>query len=446
MGKKSGPKPPPAPDPVATAKAQGDQNIAAAIAQANLNRIDQYTPQGSLTYTQNGTNADGTPRYTQTQTLSADEQAKYDMGNKVALQLTGLAGNNIDRVKEAQAKPFTYDGMTPLTSSVQAGPLNDGPAGGVGIQDRLDYSGLTKLPGTEDFGAEQRRMSDAVYAQAASRLDPRFQQDDSDRRARLAAQGISENSDAYRREMDNAGRIRNDAYNQAAYSAVGAGSSEQSRLFGMALDARQQGQGEVDSQGNFVNSAQGQKFAQQQAAAALANQNQVTRFNQDGANAALGNSARQQEIEQAAYLRNLPINDIAALLGTGPGVAQPDFNPVSQVGVAAPDYAGMVQNNYANQMQQYTAQQQARSQMMGQIFGSLGTVGAAAIRGSDRRFKENIRAIGKLANGLTTYAFNYIGDKAQQFGVMAQEVLGVVPDAVLRDRDGFMYVDYGKVY
>jgi hypothetical protein len=84
--------------------------------------------------------------------------------------------------------------------------------------------------------------------------------------------------------------------------------------------------------------------------------------------------------------------------------------------------------------------------MYGDIFGGIAKVGAAAVGASDIRFKEDIKRIGTLANGLPTYAFKYIGSKAQQFGVMAQEVLGVVPDAVLYDKNGYMYVDYGKVY
>lgn len=428
MGKKSGPAPPPAPDPVATAKAQGEQNVNAAIAQANLNRIDQYTPQGSLTYSQIGTNADGTPKYSQTQTLSPDEQAKYEQANKVALALGGLAGSNISRVQQAQATPFSYDGMTPLRTGVGS-PTDMGA-----LKTSLDYSKLTALPGTTDFGAEQRRVSDAVYQQAASRLNPEFQQREGDMRSRLAAQGISENSDAYRRELDNEGRTRNDAYNDANYRAIQAGSSEQSRLFGLAMSARQQGQNEVDTASQFTNDAEAQRFAQE-----------GTRWNQQAADAAFNNQARQQQIEEAAYLRNLPINEIASLLGTGPGVADPNFNPVSQVGVAAPDYAGLVANNYNQRIGMYNQQQAARSNMLGSIFGAAGSLGAAAIM-SDRRFKENIRRIGTLANGIATYAFNYLGDKAQQFGVMAQEVLQVIPEAVVQGSDGYLRVNYGKVY
>ncbi len=417
MGKKSSPAAPAAPDPVATAQAQAAANKDAAITQANLNRIDQYTPQGTLKYTQTGSNADGTPQYSQTQTYSPDEQAKYDTNNKVALALGGLANDNISRVADAQAKPFNYDGMTDLRTSASGGPL----------QRNLDYSGLTALPGTNDFGAEQKRMADSVYGQAASRLDPQWQQSDSDLKSQLAAQGISEDSDAYRRAEDNQGRSKNDAYNQAIYSAQQAGSAEQSRLFGMALSARQQGQGEVDSQGQFVNTAQNQAF------------------NQDAANVTLNNSARQQQIQEASYLRNMPLNDIAALL-SGNSVNDPSFSAVPQVGVAAPDYQGAAYQSYNGQMNAYNQQQANRSAGLGSIFGALGSLGSAAIFASDRRLKENIRRVGTLASGLATYAFNYIGDAAQQFGVMAQEVLNVRPDAVLVDKNGYLMVDYRKVY
>lgn len=416
MGKKSGPKAPAAPDPVATAQAQATANKDAAITQANLNRIDQVTPQGSLTYTQNGTNADGTPKYTQTQTFSADEQKKYDLNNQVAIALNGLGVDNIDRVKQAQSTPFSYDGMTSIRTGADGGP----------IQKSLDYSGLTKLPGTDDFGAEGQRMADTVYKQAASRLDPQWAQNDNDVKSALAAKGISENSDAYRREYDNLSRAKTDAYNQANYSAVQAGADEQSRLFGLAMGARQQGQNEVNTQGQFANTAQNQSF------------------NQDAANVAMANQARQQQIQEAAYLRNMPLNDIAALLN-GNQAAAPDFNPVSQVGVAAPDYQGAVQNNYQAQMQQYNQKQQARSSALGSIFGAAGSIGSAFML-SDIRFKENINRVGTLANGLATYAFNYIGDKAQRFGVMAQEVLQVVPDAVVLGSDGALRVNYGKVF
>lgn len=421
-------------------------NKDAAIAQANLNRIDQHTPQGSLTYQQIGTNSDGTPRYSQTQTLSADEQAKYDQANKVALALGGLAGDNISRVQDVQSKPFNFDGMTDLRTSI--GQNIPGVNFGSGanpnnVQGSLDYSGLTKLPGTDDFSADAQRVASSVYGQATSRLDPQFQQRESDTRARLAAQGISENSDAFRREMDNFGRDRTDAYNQANFAATQAGANEQSRLFGLALGARQQGQNEVNTQGDFANSAAGQQFQQALAAAGFGNQAQAQAFNQDAAAAAFQNQGRQQQINEASYLRNLPLNEIAALL-SGSSVNNPQFQNVSQVGVAAPDYQGGVWNQFDAQQRQYEQAQANRSAGLGSIFGTLGSVAGLAL--SDRRVKRDIKRIGTLPNGLPTYAFKYVNDNVQRFGVMAQDALKIIPEAVGRLASGILYVNYAKVY
>jgi len=417
MGKNT-PKQPAAPDPVAVANAQANANTKAAITQAGLNRIDQVTPEGSVQYSQIGTNADGTPRYQQTQTYSPEQQALYEGNNKVARALTGLANDNVARVQDAQSKPFSYDGMPPVQTNIDAGPL----------QSTLDYSKAPKAPGSEDFNVAAQKASDAVYAKLAARLDPRFTQAENDNRARLANSGISENSDAYRREMDNLSRDRNDAYGQAANDAYAAGLDTQQQGFTQDMASRQQGVSEADSQGQFYNATQAAKF------------------NQAGANAALNNQGRQQQITEASYLRNLPINDIAALLGTGGGVQTPNFQPVSQVGVAAPDYQGAVYKNYDAANDQYKAAMANRSSALGSIFGLAGTIGGAAIKSSDRRLKENIKRIGALANGLPTYVFNYIGERALQFGVMAQEALAVVPEAVILAADGYYTVDYRKVW
>lgn len=61
---------------------------------------------------------------------------------------------------------------------------------------------------------------------------------------------------------------------------------------------------------------------------------------------------------------------------------------------------------------------------------------------SDVRLKENINAIGKTAHGLTLYTFGYKGREGVYEGVMAQEVLEVMPDAVVAGPDGFYRVRY----
>ncbi|MGR5435248.1 tail fiber domain-containing protein [Vibrio owensii] len=72
---------------------------------------------------------------------------------------------------------------------------------------------------------------------------------------------------------------------------------------------------------------------------------------------------------------------------------------------------------------------------------------------SDKRYKENIFQIGTLSNGLGLYAFSYTVEAQEklgmpsgaQTGVMAQEVLEVLPEAALESLDGFYVVDYTQV-
>ncbi len=72
----STPKPPPAPDPQATAAAQSAINKDTAITQAELNMINQTDAYGNkLTYNPIGKSDAGNPRYEAVTTLSPDQQA-----------------------------------------------------------------------------------------------------------------------------------------------------------------------------------------------------------------------------------------------------------------------------------------------------------------------------------------------------------------------------------
>jgi len=70
---------------------------------------------------------------------------------------------------------------------------------------------------------------------------------------------------------------------------------------------------------------------------------------------------------------------------------------------------------------------------------------------SDRRVKENIVRIGEHPLGIGLYLFDYIpGFRDQwghgrQFGVMAQEVEAVMPEAVCTHPDGYKMVYYGML-
>lgn len=81
----------------------------------------------------------------------------------------------------------------------------------------------------------------------------------------------------------------------------------------------------------------------------------------------------------------------------------------------------------------------------GAIGSVVGTAAGAAGFASDRRLKQHIVPVGQdERTGLGLYEFSYIDDPVgkRYRGVMADEVLNVMPDAVIVGEDGFMRVVY----
>jgi len=58
------------------------------------------------------------------------------------------------------------------------------------------------------------------------------------------------------------------------------------------------------------------------------------------------------------------------------------------------------------------------------------------------RLKHDIVLLGRLNDGLGYYRFVYDGGHTAFVGVMAQEVLNVLPGAVSRGSDGYLRVSY----
>ena len=66
-------------------------------------------------------------------------------------------------------------------------------------------------------------------------------------------------------------------------------------------------------------------------------------------------------------------------------------------------------------------------------------------RRSDMRLKHDIVLLGRIDDGLGFYRFTYNGGDTAYVGVMAQEVQSLVPEAVMRGRDGYLRVFYDKL-
>lgn len=134
MGK-SAPAAPRVPDPAATAAAQASANKETAIAQAQLNNVNQNTPFGSLTFTRNdaisggegsdgltggggGDALDGVPSFTATTTLAPEQQRLLDLQNQAAETFGQTANEQLGAVRGTLSSPldFSQFGAAPVAN------------------------------------------------------------------------------------------------------------------------------------------------------------------------------------------------------------------------------------------------------------------------------------------------------------------------------------------
>jgi hypothetical protein len=145
----------------------------------------------------------------------------------------------------------------------------------------------------------------------------------------------------------------------------------------------------------------------------------------------------------------MSLNEMNALI-TGQQVGSPQMPSfTSAQGSQAPNLLGAAQSQgQFQQGQDQLNQQNNQAQMQG--LGSLaamaamyfgGSGGAAAF--SDLRLKTKLRKIGVHRLGIGIYEFVMFGHK--QIGVIAQELMQVRPDLVVRSPSGYFMVNYGEL-
>lgn len=487
MGKKS-PRQPAPPDPTATAAAQSAINRETAIAQSQLNRLDEVTPYGSSLFTPKGdVTPEGIQRYQRTMTLDPAQQRILDQQNLVNEELNRVAAGQVSRVGETLKVPFSYAGMPTggmatdvaqtemnlrgMTSSpydLQTGKPPSPTAAGIGtaadraassVDAPFDYSLAPASP--EADAAARQQVIDSVYGQFQSRLDPRFESQQMAMETKLANSGIPRGSPAFSAAMDDFNRGRNDAYQTALNSAIQAGGAEQSRLFGLGTQARR---ASIDEQNYLrqlpadeqarIQALRGTQFDAEAQERDRAIQEQLQQRQipmQEYQNLAamqsglfgLRDTERGRRIQEAAYLRNLPLNETAALM-SGTQISTPTFGAAPQTGIGGTDYSGLVSSTYGNQINAYNSQLALEGAKWGAVGDMAGALGGAAIgKYSDRRIKKNISIVGVLNNGLPVYSFQYITGGPQQIGLMAQDVEKINPSAVI-EINGIKQVNYSE--
>ena len=162
----------------------------------------------------------------------------------------------------------------------------------------------------------------------------------------------------------------------------------------------------------------------------------------------------RNQAQQLGYARKLD----AAGLGRGlAGASSAAYGGATNAGSQASNVAQSAGQNYqsglsgagstygnmaSTQASVYNNSVNAQGEMIGGVIG----VGAGLV--SDMRLKENVSEVGKDAyTGLNLYHFSYINDPDSTMyeGVMAQEVLNFMPEAVVLTEDGFYAVNYNML-
>lgn len=150
-------------------------------------------------------------------------------------------------------------------------------------------------------------------------------------------------------------------------------------------------------------------------------------------------NARDQAVNEKLTERNQPFKEFAALLN-GSQIDQPTFGQTPGANMADVDYAGLVNQNYQNQLQAYQAKQDSFNKALGGMFG----IGAQAIMYSDKRLKEDVEKVGETSDDLGIYKYRYKSGGPMRLGLIAQDVEKKNPGAVTKDARGYRKVDYRK--
>lgn len=247
---------------------------------------------------------------------------------------------------------------------------------------------VSQTPSQQDLMGNLNDTRNSLYAQRTQYLDPQFQQGQQQLESQLVNQGIPRGSQAWNTAMQNFGLQKQQAYSDAANNAISGGTAAQAQL----------------------------------------------------AQTGLANQGQQAQLYTQQYQEPLSLYS-SLMSGTQPTL--PQFSGVNQSQAAPTNVLGAYQNAYQGNLNSYNAQVGSANSAMSGGMGLLGNLGmAAATYFSDRRLKKNIKQVSTLKNGLPWYSFEYLWENVKRFGVMADEVMHVLPNAVHRDASGFYMVDY----
>jgi hypothetical protein len=357
---KDTPEPPKPVDPYVQAQAQTGLNLNTALTNAALQRVNQYTPYGSMTYNVQNTPSQfneqgfnsamdnfnrglseraptreefttaGVPQVSSNIDFTDQGRQLFDQQNRINTEMGNVSESLAARAGEAVGQPFSFDNLPALRS-------------------QIDRSGLqaVNLP-SKDYSQERTQAIDSVFNDQRSRLDPMFEQDTRALETQLANQGIARGSEAWNSSIDGLDKRKNDAYRGALAQALTTGGAEQSRLAGL----------------------DGLQFGQQMALRGSQEAEQLTDLE-------LNNIGRQRGMEEQIFLRDRPLNELNAFR-SGVQLQGPNFSgPAIPQGTGPANIGAAFGQQYEGQLANYNAQIAENNALTNGLF----SLGAAAFGG-----------------------------------------------------------------
>lgn len=407
-----------APDPVATAAAQTQMNKETAIAQAGLNSTNQVTPQGTLSYNQIGTWADGTPHFEATQAYSPEEAKINGLNNAMQIGLGQIGVDQTSKIGSLLSSPVDYsqNAINGVTSGMAAAPnarymdasgfsvptaapnarYSDPSApasrytdpNGPALQftdpnapaaqytnpnaPASRYAPDAMLVSRQNIGNNDQ-LQNQLFAAGSQRLNPILAQSRDNLASDLANKGLDVGSTGYDRAMTTENQKENDAYNQlfltGQQQAFDQSATRANTTFGQDLSRT----GQYFNQGAQKAS---QDFNQDLAGANYTQGVNAQNFGQDMTRAGFGMAANAQNYGQALsganYTQGVNQQNYAqdlAGLGYTAGINQQNYGMdmsnagytqaalgqnFAQNSAANQQNYGMDQSSYADQMAQRT--------------------------------------------------------------------------------------------
>lgn len=353
-----GAKAPKAPDYKAQAEATAKSAQQAQTQADWANRPTVQTPWGTESWTTEAVTDPATGmtvnKWVQNQTFNPEVQAALDAQQRVESGRSNLALDQMGRVEEALATPFDWNNLQGF-GQVNQQDINADPymtqGAGQGIMRGLDPS---------MFGdAGRQRYENALF----ERMAPQHQRAQSALDAKLANMGATVGGRGWQSMQQNLG----DQQSRERFNALEMGGQEQQRQFNMALGG-----------GQFQNAAQQQAWQQALGQNAqnfgLMSGANAQNFGQNMQLANYQNQLRQQQIAEQQLRRQMPLNEMNALLSgqqVGPWQGS-NFNQSRSTGGV--DYSGAAGQQYGAAQDAYNTK---AANQQGMMSGVAGIAGAA---------------------------------------------------------------------